>query len=89
MTHQLAGLLAAVQARIEAFTGHGDASGILAAAALEEADRLRTLAQEQPAAVELQIIYAPAWLHWCSYLSLPEGARPAKIQSMWLPSDPA
>jgi hypothetical protein len=34
------GLLAAVQARIEAFTEHGDTSGILAAAALEEADRL-------------------------------------------------
>ena len=70
---RLAALLAAVQARIEAFAERGDASGILAAAALEEAGQLWALAQEQPAAAKLQITYDLAPLS-----GNPGGARPQR-----------
>jgi TPR repeat protein len=64
-------LLAALHARIEACTEHGDASGVLEASALDQAAELWLAWQLEPER-QLEIPYVLAWLHWCRYLALPE-----------------
>jgi hypothetical protein len=67
-------MLAALRARIAAFTHHQDSSKILEGSALDEAARLWQLAQSASADGKLPVVVGQqlALLHWCRSLALPE-----------------